>query len=77
VAERVADGQVIGYVGSSGHSSGPHLQFEVHLRGDASPAGAADPSVWLLGLTFHTLRAAFPNVGASLRRLVDGGAASS
>jgi hypothetical protein len=31
---------------------------------------------WLLGLTFHTLRAAFPNVGASLRRLVDGGGSS-
>jgi hypothetical protein len=38
----VAAGQVIGIVGSSGHSSGPHLHFEVHL-GDHSAASATDP----------------------------------
>jgi murein DD-endopeptidase MepM/ murein hydrolase activator NlpD len=38
----VTAGQIIGVVGSSGHSSGPHLHFEVHL-GDHSRASAVDP----------------------------------
>jgi murein DD-endopeptidase MepM/ murein hydrolase activator NlpD len=41
--QRVAAGEVIGASGSSGHSSGPHVHFEVHLNSDPSPAGAIDP----------------------------------
>ncbi|HYN92777.1 MAG TPA: M23 family metallopeptidase [Pilimelia sp.] len=41
--QSVAAGQVIGQVGTSGHSSGPHLHFEVHLHGDRSATGAVDP----------------------------------
>jgi murein DD-endopeptidase MepM/ murein hydrolase activator NlpD len=43
VGQPVAVGQLIGLVGTSGHSSGPHLHFEVHLHTDRSPAGAIDP----------------------------------
>ncbi|MGK5679616.1 M23 family metallopeptidase [Actinoplanes sp. URMC 104] len=41
--QEVTAGELIGRVGSSGNSSGPHLHFEVHLNNDRSSAGAIDP----------------------------------
>lgn len=43
VGQTVRAGQQIGDVGTSGHSSGEHLHFEVHLNGDRSSAGAVNP----------------------------------
>ena len=43
VGQAVTRGQVIGYVGTSGSSSGPHLHFEVHSGAPATRANAVDP----------------------------------
>ncbi|SMX62735.1 Peptidase family M23 [Brevibacterium linens] len=43
--DRVTAGQHIGDVGSSGHSTGSHLHFQVHPDGANAPAVDADP--WL------------------------------
>ena len=43
VGQRISAGQPIGLSGSSGHSSGPHVHFEVHLNGDTSWGGAINP----------------------------------
>jgi len=47
VGQVVTEGQVIGYVGTSGSSSGPHLHFEVHTSAPATRANAVDPIPFL------------------------------
>ena len=45
--QEVTAGEIIGRVGNSGNSSGPHLHFEAHLNNDRSKAGAIDPVTFM------------------------------
>ena len=47
VGQTVARGAILGYVGTSGASSGPHLHFEVHVGTPATRANAISPIAFL------------------------------
>jgi hypothetical protein len=56
VGDTIEAGDIIGYVGSSGNSSGPHLHLEAHTTHDASSADATNPISYFgeRGISFPT-----------------------
>ncbi|MFC9432675.1 peptidoglycan DD-metalloendopeptidase family protein [Nocardia sp. NPDC057030] len=61
VGDRVDGGQLLGYVGSNGQSSGPHLHLSVMPHGYA-PQAKLDPMTWLAS-------AIYPDGGPMIRGL--------
>lgn len=50
VGDRVKKGQLLGYVGSNGQSTGPHLHLTIYERGYRSKR--VDPETWLAGADY-------------------------
>lgn len=72
---RVRQGQIVGYVGSTGSSTGPHLHYEVHVHGEqVDPLSIDLPAETRLAATeLERFRVARAEIDAAFRVAGEGG----
>jgi murein DD-endopeptidase MepM/ murein hydrolase activator NlpD len=72
--QHVRQGQVIGYVGATGRATGPHLHYEIRIRGQATNPMSVkmQPGQQLVGKELTAFRAAADTLDRKLAALREG-----